>query len=68
MTGDGWEKAKRSDPTLDRDKVLQEISGIVKLPKVYDSIEIDSFFPPIDFFKRDDGSIVEIDYNSYENS
>ena len=67
LEGDGWEHAKEVT-SQSRDKILQEISGVLELPKVYDSIEIDSFFPPIEFFKKNDGSILEYDYRDYQNS
>ena len=60
--GEGWKKALGTE----RQKAMLEIIGNDGAPKLEDSIDINAFLEPIEFFRdRETGEINKIDFQTY---
>lgn len=60
--GEGWKKALGTE----RQKVMLEIIGNDGAPKLEDSIDINAFLEPIEFFRdKETGEINKIDFQTY---
>ena len=60
--GEGW-KGKMS---IDRQKLMVDLIGEGDCPKLGDSIDINAFLNPIDFYKNEEtGEINKFDYKTY---
>ena len=60
--GEGWKKALGTE----RQKAMLEIIGNDGAPKLEDSIDINAFLEPIEFFRdKETGEINKIDFQTY---
>ena len=63
--GEGWKKALGTE----RQKAMLEIIGNDGAPKLEDSIDINAFLEPIEFFRdKETGEINKIDFQTYLDS
>lgn len=59
--GEAWKYSLKDE----HKKALQEIAGDIGTPKIKDTVDYNSFFDPINFYKDEDGSTRQLDYKKY---
>lgn len=62
--GEGWKRKL----TQEQRKELEEVVGDLDTPKVQDSIDINVFFDPINFYKDRKDAPLDFDYAVYESA
>ena len=59
--GESWKYSLKDE----HKQVLKEIVGDFGTPNLVDSVDYNSFFDPINFYKEEDGSVRQLDYKKY---
>ena len=59
--GESWKYSLKNE----HKDALKEIVGDFGTPKLEDSIDYNSFFDPINFYKDEDGNVKQLDYKKY---
>ena len=56
--GEGWKRSLREEQR----KEMEGIVGDVDAPNIKDSIDYNTFFEPINFYKDENGIVKDFDY------
>lgn len=59
--GESWKYSLKDE----HKQALKEIVGDFGTPNLVDSVDYNSFFDPINFYKEEDGSVRQLDYKKY---
>ena len=59
--GESWKYSLKDE----HKQALKEIVGDFGTPNLVDSVDCNSFFDPINFYKEEDGSVRQLDYKKY---
>lgn len=59
--GESWKYSLKDE----HKQALKEIVGDFGTPNFVDSVDYNSFFDPINFYKEEDGSVRQLDYKKY---
>lgn len=59
--GESWKYSLKDE----HKQALKEIVGDFGTPNLVDSVDYNSFFDPISFYKEEDGSVRQLDYKKY---
>lgn len=59
--GESWKYSLKDE----HKQALKEIIGDFGTPNLVDSVDYNSFFDPINFYKEEDGSVRQLDYKKY---
>lgn len=59
--GESWKYSLKDE----HKQALKEIAGDFGTPNLVDSVDYNSFFDPINFYKEEDGSVRQLDYKKY---
>lgn len=59
--GESWKYSLKDE----HKQALKEIVGDFDTPNLVDSVDYNSFFDPINFYKEEDGSVRQLDYKKY---
>lgn len=59
--GESWKYSLKDE----HKQVLKEIVGDFGTPNLVDSVDYNTFFDPINFYKEEDGSVRQLDYKKY---
>lgn len=59
--GESWKYSLKDE----HKQALKEIVGDFGTPNLVDSVDYNSFFNPINFYKEEDGSVRQLDYKKY---
>lgn len=62
--GESWKYSLKDE----HKQALKEIVGDFGTPNLVDSVDYNSFFDPINFYKEEDGSVRQLDYKKYLES
>lgn len=59
--GESWKYSLKDE----HKQALKEIVGDIGTPSLKDTVDYNSFFDPINFYKEEDGSVRQLDYKKY---
>lgn len=59
--GESWKYSLKDE----HKQALKEIVGDFGTPNLVDSVDYNSFFDPVNFYKEEDGSVRQLDYKKY---
>lgn len=59
--GESWKYSLKDE----HKQALKEIVGDFGTPNIVDSVDYNTFFDPINFYKEEDGSVRQLDYKKY---
>ena len=59
--GESWKYSLKDE----HKQALKEIVGDFGTPNLVDSVDYNTFFDPINFYKEEDGSVRQLDYKKY---
>ena len=59
--GEAWKRSLKEE----QKKALEDVIGDIDTPKIKDSIDYNAFFDPINFYKDENGKVIDFDYQKY---